>query len=340
MFDGHNDTLARLHGDGAGDLALLADRPERHIDVPRARRGGLAAGMFALHTRSVDFDTEDSDRFDVPYAPPVAYDAAARETAALIALALRLEAAAGDTVAIVRRAAELDRCREDGRLGLVIHIEGAEAIDEDLDALDVLHAAGLRSVGPVWSRANAFGHGVPFRFPADPDTGPGLTPAGEGLVRRCNELGVLIDLSHMNAAGFRDVARLSEAPLVASHSAAHALCPSTRNLTDAQLREIGRSGGLVGIVFTPAFVRPDGRDDADTPLDVLVAHIRHVADLIGVDHVGLGSDFDGAPMPDALPDVAALPALLAALRDAGFSPAEVEAIAWGNWRRVIGHTWH
>ena len=125
-----------------------------------------------------------------------------------------------------------------GSLAAVLHIEGAEAIDPELDALEVLHAAGLRSLGPVWSRPNLFGHGVPFRFPSSPDTGPGLTDAGKALVRACNELRLMLDLSHLNEAGFWDVAALSQAPLVASHSNAHALCPCSRNLTDKQLDAI------------------------------------------------------------------------------------------------------
>ncbi len=136
-----------------------------------------------------------------------------------------------------------------------------EAIDTRLEALDVFHAAGLRSLGPVWSRPNAFAHGVPFDFPRGPDTGPGLTAAGKRLVQACNRLGVLVDLSHLNEAGFWDVARISDAPLVATHSCAWALASSPRNLTDAQLDAIRASGGIVGINFHKGFLRADG--DAD-----------------------------------------------------------------------------
>jgi membrane dipeptidase len=119
----------------------------------------------------------------------------------------------------------------------------------------------------------------------------------------------------------------------------HALAPSTRNLTDAQLDAIGASDGLVGIVFAVAFLRADGRDDPDTPLERIVEHARYVAERIGVQHVGLGSDFDGATIPRALGDVAGLPRLLDALRAGGFSEAEVRAIAWENWRRVLEGVW-
>jgi membrane dipeptidase len=220
-----------------------------------------------------------------------------------------------------------------------MHLEGAEPIDPDLEALEFWHAAGLRSLGPVWSRPNAFAHGVPFAYPSSPDTGPGLTPAGTRLVRRCAELGIAVDLSHLNEQGFWDVAKLDLAPLIASHSGAHAICPASRNLTDAQLDAIGASGGLVGVVYAVHFIRPDGAEDTDTPLEAIAAHVRHVADRIGVEHVALGSDFDGADIPDALGDVAGLPRLLDAIRATGFSDAEMEQIAWANWRRVLEASW-
>jgi membrane dipeptidase len=199
---------------------------------------------------------------------------------------------------------------------------------------------GLRSIGPVWSRANAFATGVQFVFPSSPDIGPGLTDAGVSLVKACAELGILIDLSHLNEAGFWDVAKLEAGPLVASHSGAHAVAPASRNLTDAQLDAIGASGGLVGVVYASCFVRPDLADDPDTPLAAIAAHVRYVADRIGVDHVALGSDFDGATIPAPLGDVAGLPKLLDALRAVGFIDSELEAIAWHNWRRVLDAWWH
>jgi membrane dipeptidase len=220
-----------------------------------------------------------------------------------------------------------------------MHLEGAEAIDPGLEALETWYAAGLRSLGPVWSRANAFAHGVPFAFPSSPDTVPGLTSAGRALVARCAELGIAVDLSHLNEAGFWDVARADGAPLIASHSGVHALCPASRNLTDEQLDAIGASGGLVGIVFAAPFLRADGADDPDTPLAAIVEHVAYAAERIGVEHVALGSDFDGATIPDELGDAAGLPRLLDALRAAGFTEPELQAIAWDNWRRVLEAAW-
>jgi membrane dipeptidase len=336
VFDGHNDTLTRE--DAAG---FAAGRPGGHLDLPRARAGGLAGGIFALFTDTPGYDppfeTDADGRLDVPRAPPIGPDLAAPHATAAAGRLLALER--DGHVALARAPGDLDAAREAGVLAAVMHLEGAEAIDPALEALDLWHAAGLRSLGPVWSRSNAFGHGVPFAFPASPDTGPGLTDAGHALVRRCAELGIAIDLSHLNAAGFWDVARIDAAPLIASHSGVHALSAQTRNLTAEQLDAIGASGGLVGIAFAAPFLRDDGRDDADTPLATLVAHVRHAADRIGVEHVGFGSDFDGATMPAELGDVAGLPRLLDALAADGFTGAEVRAIAWDNWRRVLERAW-
>jgi membrane dipeptidase len=341
VFDGHNDALGKLQSRDVAPEGFLTGLPERQLDLPRARAGGLGGGLFAVNVPSPgDEAFHDATLWELPYSAAVDHAAATAFTAGALGRAHALAAAGDGAVAIVTDITGLDRCRADGTLAMVLHLEGAEAIDPGLSALDAWHAAGVRSIGLVWSRPSAFGHGVPFRFPASPDTGPGLTDAGRALVRRCAELGILVDLSHLNAAGFADVARLGAAPLVVSHTACHALCPSTRNLTDEQLREVGRSDGLVGIVFAPPFLRADGADDPDTPLATLVAHVRHAAELVGIDRVGLGSDFDGASMPAALSDVTGLPRLLDALRDDGFTADEVERIAWGNWRRALAAVWH
>ena len=181
---------------------------------------------------------------------------------------------------------------------------------------------------------------MPFDFPGSPDIGPGLTAAGKRLVRACNRLGVLVDLSHLNEAGFWDVAHLSQAPLVATHSCAWALSPSPRNLTDRQLDAVKASGGLVGINFHKGFLRSDGNQKAEASLTEIARHARYVADRIGVEHVALGSDFDGAVMPDDLGDVTALPAVLQALRSAGFGESDLRRVGTGNWLRVLAATWH
>jgi membrane dipeptidase len=226
-----------------------------------------------------------------------------------------------------------------GAVAGVLHLEGAEAVGSDLDALHVFHGMGLRSLGPVWSRPTIFGHGVPFRFPGDPDTGPGLTPDGERLVQECNALRIVLDISHLNAAGFRDVMRRSDAPLVATHSNAWAVTPSTRNLTDWQLDAIAETDGIVGLNFATVFLRADGRESADCGWDVFRPHLDHLLARLGEDRVALGSDFDGATVPAPLGDAAGLPGLFGAMAGWGYGRPLIEKIAHGNWLRVLERVW-
>ena len=351
IFDGHNDTLTRIrHGNGTAGRSFLARSSSGHLDLPRAREGGMVGGLFAIFSRSRAWNRIEAplvdehgeivpDGWSVPLPTRLDRRSADRWTTSVMSDLFRLVEASAGEVAVVRTSAALSRCIEDGTFAIVLHVEGAEAIDTRLEALDVLYEAGLRSIGPVWSRPNAFGHGVPFDFPRHPDTGPGLTSAGRRLVRRCNELGVMIDLSHLTERGFWDVARISDAPLVATHSNAHALCPSPRNLTDAQLDVIALSGGVVGLNYAVGFLREDGRRDASTPVAEIARHARYIADQIGVDHVALGSDFDGAIVPDELGDASGLPRLVAALRVHGFAQDEIRRITYRNWVRVLKATW-
>jgi membrane dipeptidase len=337
VFDGHNDALT------CPDHELIATgRGGGHLDLPRMRVGGVRGAIFSVFTPSRGERKRPLPRGDgvieFELASPVDHRRAAADASAAAGRLLALERAGHLRVA--REAGDLDRARAgDGEAVAVLHLEGAEAIDPRLESLDTWYQAGLRSLGPVWSRSNRFGHGVPFISPSSPDTGPGLTDAGLALVYRCAELGILVDLSHLNEAGFWDVAELALGPLVASHSAVHALCATSRNLTELQLEAIGNSDGLVGIVFACPFLRPDFADDPDTPLELVVDHARYVAERIGVEHLALGSDFDGATIPAAIGDAAGMPMLLEAFAAAGFSQSELDAIAWGNWRRVLGAWW-
>jgi membrane dipeptidase len=337
VFDGHNDSLTRE------DHARFASgREGGQLDLPRMAEAGMRGGIFAVFIRNpetADYKPRLSNRpGGAGPAPELdhAFAVAAATTAAGRLLALER---AGD-MRVGRTVADIDAAVEGGPPVAVLHLEGAEPIDADLESLDLWYAAGLRSVGPVWSRPNAFGNGVRFKYPATPDMGPGLTDAGKQLVRSCAELGIVLDLAHMNEAGFWDAVEIGAAPLVVSHAGAHAICPNSRNLTDAQIDAVGATGGVVGIVFAPAFLRPDGKNQTDTPLALIPRHARHIADRIGVEHVALGSDFDGTEVPDALKDVTGLPRLLEEFSTHGFTDSEIEAIAWTNWRRTLARCWN
>jgi membrane dipeptidase len=337
IFDGHNDALtAPTHAtlaDGGGD---------GHLDLPRMRDGGVRGAIFAVFTESEGADDavvlQPGGAYGRAMAPVVELPQAAGASTSAAGRLFALERAGA--VRIVRSLDDLDRAAAGhGPPAAVLHFEGAEAIDVELESLETWYAAGLRSLGPVWSRPNAFAHGVQFLFPSSPDTGPGITQAGERLVRRCAELGIAVDLSHMNEAGFWDVARLDAGPLTVSHAGVHAISPCSRNLTDAQIDAVAQSGGLIGVVFACFFLRPDMADETDTPLSQIVEHVRYIADRVGVEHVAFGSDFDGATIPAPLGDIAGYPKLLDALAADGFTPAEIRAIAWDNWRRVLSAWW-
>lgn len=311
-------------------------------------RGGIRGGFFSVFTPAPRSSSEygpsyevarEEKGYDEPLDSAIEYPYALEFTHAVFDSAHRLEAESEGRLKIVRCCDDLAWCFENEVLGVVLHIEGGAAIGEDLSNLEHFFEKGLRSLGPVWSRPNAFGSGVPFRFPHSPDTGPGITDKGKELVRTCNRLGIVIDLSHMNEQGFWDIAGLNQHPLVASHSGAHALCASTRNLTDDQLSAIGESDGVVGIIFEPSCTRPDGNPEGDSSLVEIVRHIDYVADTIGIDHVAFGSDFDGAPMPRDLTDASEFPNLMVALRQSGYQEEDLAKLAYQNWFRVLHDTW-
>jgi membrane dipeptidase len=301
IFDGHNDVLLRLYRRGGTDApqAFLKGEAKGQLDLPMAQQGGFAGGLFAIFVPSPD--GANGPNAETPsqsvsggalLAAAVELMPAQRVVFSMVSLLLRIERESQGRVRICRNVNDIQQGLTDGVLAPVIHIEGAEAIDPNFEVLDVLHEAGLRSLGPVWSRSNAFGHGVPFRCPSSPDTGPGLTDLGKELIGACNRLRILIDLSHLNERGFWDVGAISNAPLVATHSNAHALSPNSRNLTDIQLAAILETGGIVGVNFSTSFLRPDGRRDADTPIELVIEHLEHILKHVGEDGVGFGSDFD------------------------------------------------
>lgn len=355
IFDGHNDTLLLFYKEkmlGKPLRSFFERSAIGHVDFPRAVEGGLGGGFFAIFNPNEikpptsgkmpgeeEKGEEDDYRYAFPLPEPVSYAQAMQMTMGMTRLLFEWEKASNGRLKIVRTAAELEECLAKQIFAVVLHFEGAEAIDTNLDALYVFYELGLRSLGLVWSRPNAYGHGVPFHFPASPDIGEGLTDHGRNLVKTCNALGILVDLSHLNEKGFWNVADLSTKPLVCTHSGVYAICPSPRNLTDKQLDAIAETGGVTGVNYHTGFLRTDGRGYLPTSVTEIVRHAAYIAERIGVEHVVLGSDFDGARMPTELQDVTGLPHLMEAFRAHGFSEEEITQIAYGNWMRVLKETW-
>lgn len=347
VFDGHNDILLRLlRAPERREAIWLTGEGRGHLDLPRMKAGGFAGGFFAVWVPSpADQGGLDIDRLmdNPPYALDLPGLIATRPAQAVamaeIGHLLWMERASGGAFGIVRSAAEIRDNLASGTISAILHMEGAEPISEGLDELYLYHAAGLRSLGPVWSRPNVFGSGVPFAWPASPDCGPGLTGAGRDLVRECNRLGIALDLAHITEAGFWDAASLTDAPLIVSHSNAHALTAVARNLTDRQMDAVRERDGLVGLNFACTMLRPDGQEDAATPLSDMVRHIDHMVARMGIGCVALGSDFDGALIPEEIGDAAGTQALVRALGAAGYGPAELRRLCRENWLRVLGAAW-
>jgi membrane dipeptidase len=348
IFDGHNDTILSLIETGR---SFFARSETGHIDLPRAREGGLGGGFFAIYVRdpgvppSPMSDPAKADTAmrvyndEKTWPEPMSLEYAQGAAMAMLGRLLRLEQESGGAARIVRTADDLQACLDAGVFAMLLHFEGAEPLDPDGHALEVFYATGLRSIGLTHSRRNRFAQGVPFKFPHSPDTGPGLTEVGKDLVRQLNRHRVMIDLSHITERGFWDVAAISDAPLVATHSNAYALTPSPRNLTDRQLDAIRDSRGVAGLNFHVGFLREDGARDPATPISRMVEHIDYMVERMGIECVALGSDFDGATMPAEIKDAAGLPRLVRALADRGYGDEDLRKLAHGNWVRVLRETW-
>jgi membrane dipeptidase len=346
FFDGHNDFLLRLmmNADRREDL-WLGDTGEGHLDLSRMRRGGFAGGMFAIFVPPKssgpppDFMALTADPpYEIPLPPLMRHDQAQPVALQMAGMMHWMARTAPNEFALCRSAGDVRRAMTHGAIAGIMHMEGAEAIDPDLDALYLFHDMGLRSLGPVWSRPTIFGEGVPMSFPGTPDIGGGLTERGRALVQLCNRLGILIDLSHLNEKGFDDVARLSDAPMVATHSNTFAHSQSPRNLTDRQLAQIRETGGIVGLNYATSYLRADGRSFPDIGWDDLLRHMDHLITQLGEDHVGLGSDFDGCVVPDGIGDVTGVQCLFDVLSRHGYDDALLARIARDNWLNCLDRT--
>lgn len=359
IFDGHNDTIISLAGegfDGPGGRSFYERSDKGHVDLPRARAGGLGGGFFAVLARGKAPSGDPAQSSAAPrdvasvgtgfdesgpegWPPPIPLEEAQADAVTRLGDLIRLARQSNGQAEIVTTAAQLQRCLDSGVFAIELHFEGADPLDPDGRALETFYRAGVRSVGLTHFRRNIYCAGVPNRFPATPDIGSGLTEAGRELVRQLNRMRVLVDLSHANEKTFWDVARISDAPLVATHSNAWALSRSPRNLTDRQLAAIKETRGMVGLNFHCGFLRADGEMNAHTPLATLADQLDYLVERLGIDCVGLGSDFDGALMPAELRDAAGLPKLMQTLVERGYDDAALAKLAHGNWVRVLRATW-
>ncbi len=306
VIDLHADTLLDVLS-GKRDIAVRGQTG--HIDLPRLREGGVDAQVFALFVhpkftgRGFARVTELLDAFD------------------------RLAARQPLIISRVTTAEEIERAAASGRIAAVLAVENATALDGDVENIDRLYARGVRMMGLTWNQSNDLADG------ALEDVHGGLTPLGRRVLARMQRLGIVVDVSHLSERSFWDALAATSGPIMATHSDAAAVTPHRRNLTDEQLRAIARRGGVVGVNFYPSFT--GGADLAH-----VLNHITHLVKVMGADHVGLGSDFDGFTQTvQGLEDVSKLPNLTAALLARGVAPEDVKKILGGNALRVFRQVW-
>jgi membrane dipeptidase len=309
VFDAHCDTLQEVL---AGKRRLGERSEEGHADLPRLREGGVTAQIFALYV-----------------SPNYFPSGAARQALRLLDVFYQELGENADQLTLVTKASDVERAKAEDKVGGILSLEGAEALEGDLRVLRAFYKLGVRNIGLTWNLRNAAADGVD-----ETRSSSGLTNFGVQLVQEMNRLGIMVDISHLSPTGVRDIFLVSEAPVIASHSNAYALCPHRRNLTDEQLEGVASKGGVVGVTFVPNFITEDGNQ---ATLKRVLDQIDYMVKTMGVDHVGLGSDFDGFFNSNVrgLEDVTHLPKLTAGLMERGYGEEDVKKILGGNFMRVF-----
>lgn len=237
----------------------------------------------------------------------------------------------GDRIAFAGNAKDLDRNRKAGKISAFLTIEDGRPINGSLENLRSVYDMGVRLISLTWNYENSIGY-PNSRNPQAMSLG--LKPFGKEAVEYMNELGILVDVSHLSDGGFYDVAKLAKKPFVASHSNCRAVCPHPRNLTDEMIRILAEKGGVAGLNFCPAFLEPL-EEGAVSRVDDMVAHIRHLENKGGIECVAIGTDFDGIGGPMEISDASMMPLLFERLKKEGYTEEQIEKIAWKNAERVI-----
>lgn len=352
LLDAHVDTTQRLL-DPTFDITARHD--DGHVDVPRMREGGVSGVFMAVYAGG-------------PLAPGEGVRAARQQLALIEAMVANHR----EVLALARSAAEVRQAKSAGRIAVLIGIEGGYLIEDSLDYLREYHARGAAYLTLTHGFHTTWADSSGIFDPLEPLHG-GLTDFGREVIRELNRLGMMVDISHVSDDTLRDVLEVSTAPIIASHSSCRSVSPQRRNLTDEQIKDIARTGGVVCINFSAAFVDPHfpkvtaammksfrtakqetetppqmleraNRSgaarkkplDHHTPFSALVEHFDHALQLVGPDHVGIGSDFDGVLMlPDGMEDCSHLPYLTAALLQRGYSEDDLEKVLGGNLLRAM-----
>jgi membrane dipeptidase len=356
VADTHNDVLLRaMEGE---DISV--ETRVGHSDLVRLKKGGVDIQVFAVWVDPIAFEKKPfkraKDMIDTLYS-------IARRNS--------------DKIAVVRNSAELEKALAEGKICAVIGVEGGHAIENSIEKLEELYKLGVRYLGLTWNNSTDWASSA-FDETTNPDKVKitGLSEFGKKVVEKMNELGMIVDVSHLGEKAFWDVVKVTKKPIIASHSSVYKLCPHYRNLKDEQIKAIAQTGGVVFVNFYAEYIdstfntkrkkleekykaqfdsirvlyehdqnayRRARRqlmqkiaEELRPPLDVLIDHIDYIAKLVGVDHVGIGSDFDGISItPLEMDDVTFLPNITKKLLDRGYSTDDVKKILGGNFLRVF-----
>lgn len=317
-IDLHCDTLMKAFLKRKKDISVLK---KCRVDLNRLNYGGCLAQFFAIFMLPMSIKSKAG--FLLP--------SDMRYIEKLHDILINTISIHPNQIAFTRNASEMAENAASGKLSAFLTLEDGRAVDGRIENLERFHALGIRLITITWNTSNCFGE----PNSADVTTmGKGLTPFGKAAIQRMNELGIVVDVSHLSDGGFWDVAALSKYPFIASHSNCRALCPHQRNLTDEMIRKLSDAGGVIGLNFKPEFVNEDCSGSRVTAAQV-AKHARHMANIGGVGCIGIGTDFDGFSGDIEIAAPKDMPKLFVALQKEGFHESEIEKIAWENAQRVI-----
>lgn len=352
LIDGHNDLpwQIRTRADSSfHKLDIAQPQVELQTDIPRLRQGGVGAQFWVVFVPTETLETKTATR-------------GALEQFELIH---RMTKRYPDVFALARTADDVERIHQEGKIASLIGIEGGHMIEGSLETLARFHELGARYMGLTHTVTIDWADSA-----SDEARSGGLSAFGEQVVLEMNRIGMLVDLAHVSADTMRDALRVSKSPVIASHSGAYAVAPHSRNVPDDVLRMIARNGGVVMVVFFSGYIHPEGarvmatyfeeeralqakHPDEDEfkqawqqwkqqhpipagTVHTLVDHIDHIVRVAGVDHVGLGADYEGAGiMPAQLEDVSGYPYITQELLNRGYSEQDIHKIMGGNLLRAL-----
>ena len=320
VVDSHNDSMMLVVDEKTWLPKInIRENTNNHIDIPKMRAGNLKVGFFAAYTNSYNGNSKR----------------ALSRTLALINALYWTEKNNSDVFNITSTFNEIEEAVLDWKIAAVPTIEGAYSMTKNNadQLLDQYNDLGIKAIAFTWNYSNELGEGANEIYDDGNNTPStkGLTDLGREMVRKMNRLGIIVDVSHLNTTTFWDVLNTTKAPIIASHSGAYAIKPHRRNLNDAQLKAIADNGGVVGLVLYREFVK----DMEDAYIRDYVDHIDYVVELIGIDHVGIGSDFDGGELPYDMKDVSDLYKITEELVKRGYGKEDIKKILGRNTLRVI-----